>query len=347
LIATHVARREDGLLYVSTPEDLSILFMAPYAPDGPDYLMNPYAGDGTYPEYHAQVYNRLKRLRFRVESTSKPYAIVHAGGAVDYVFSLFNRMPIRNSEVFVSAFCEYLNVPYLGAPPNVRAAAEDKYISKVIAAQLGIPVPRGIPYTEGITPLVPPPFAGPYFIKNRFGAASEGISTDNLQDDWVGTRRIVEWFWEHGTDVLVEEYVDGVDVTVPVIGDDLPRPLGVFEPQSDKPGHILTHDLKLTDHLGYREVEVPGFASAAADDALKLWKALGAIDYFRLDYRFDPATGARRFLELNICCYIGEHGPFGMAAIRDGTSIDLLLGHVVAYSVLRQGGGRKYAQRIL
>jgi D-alanine-D-alanine ligase len=319
--------------------------MAPYAPDAPGYQLNPYTEDGTYPHYHYETFRRLQRLGFRVESTSKPYTIVHAGGAVDFVFSLFNRMPIRNSEIFVSSYCEYLGVPYLGAPPNVRAAAEDKYISKLVAESMGIPVPRGVPYHRGITPLDGAPFPGPYFIKDRFGAASEKISVESVQSDWSGARTIIEWLWDEGTDALVEEYVDGIDVTVPVIGDTAPRSLGVFEPVSDKPGRILTHDLKLTDHLGYRELDLR--EEWVALDAQRLWDALGAIDYFRVDYRVDPVTGRRRFLELNICCYIGEHGPFGIAANREFTGLDTLLNHVVAYSLLRQKGRREDRERIL
>ncbi|HEX2076257.1 MAG TPA: hypothetical protein VHG08_01060 [Longimicrobium sp.] len=339
------ARGSNDLLKVLDADEIHVLFMAPYAPDGPGYELNPYTGDGTYPQYYLQIFQRLQRLGFRVESTSKPYTIVHAGGAVDYVFSLFNRMPIRNSEVFVSSYCEYLGVPYLGAAPNIRAAAEDKYISKALAHSLGIPVTRGAPYHRGITPLDGAPFPGPYFVKDRFGAASEGITTDSVQSDWGGARRIVEQLWDEGTDALVEEYADGIDVTVPVLGDTLPRTLGAYQPMSNQPGNILTHDLKLTDHLGYREMDLR--EAWLCDDALRLWKPLGAIDYFRMDYRFDPVTGQRRFLEFNICCYIGEDGPFGLAAERDGVTDDEMLGHIVAYSLLRQQRNGDDRKRIL
>lgn len=340
-----ILRDARGMLHVENPERIRILFMAPYAPDAPDYEMNPYAGDGTYPDYHYHTFQRLRRLGFRVDSTSKPYTIVHAGGVVDYVFSLYNRMPIRNSEVFVSAYCEYLGIPYLGAPPNVRATAEDKYFSKVLARSAGIPVPAGIPFHRGTTPLDREPFPGPYFIKDRFGAASERITAESIQSDWSGARRIIEWLWDEGRDALVEEYTDGIDITVPVLGDEAPRWLGVFEPVSDQPGRILTHELKLTDHLGYRELSLN--EEWISRDMLGLWRALGPIDYFRMDYRFNPATGTRRFLELNICCYIGEQGPFGLSAARDGSDTDALVGHVVAYSLLRQQGSREIRERIL
>jgi D-alanine-D-alanine ligase len=339
------ARDGHGLLTIERPEAVRVLFMAQYAPDSPDYEVNPYTGDGTYPQYHFEVFDRLRRLGFRVESTSKPYAIVHAGGAADYVFSLFNRMPLRNSEVLVSAYCEYLGVPYLGAPPNVRAAAEDKYVTKALAFAAGIPVPRGVPYHRGVTPLAQAPFAGPFFVKDRFGAASERIWSDSLRDDWEGARRIVERLWDDGTDALVEEFAPGIDVTVPVLGDGDPRPLGVFHPMSDEPGNILTHELKLTDHLGYEEMPIG--EGWVGDDVRRLWDALGPIDYFRADYRYDPETGRRWFLEMNVCCYIGEAGPFGMAAERDGTDMDALVRHVVAFSLRRQARRGEYRERIL
>jgi D-alanine-D-alanine ligase len=343
-----IGRNDDGFLRVENPDAVRVLFMAQYAPDAPDFLLNAYGGDGGYPEYHFKVYERLKRLGFRVSSTSKPYAIVHSGGAADFVFSLFNRMPIRNSEVFVSSYCEYLGVPYLGAPPNVRATAEDKCVSKLMAQALGIPVPRGVAYGRNACRTTPPPFPGPYFIKDRFGAGSEGITPENVQDQWIGARGQVESLLECGTEALVEEFIGGIDITVPVIGDNTPRVLGIYEPLSDKRGHILTHDLKLTDHLGYREIDVGITRAAIESDVRALWATLGPIDYFRLDYRWDPRTGERMFLELNICCYIGEHSPFGLAARRDGANIESVVGHVVAFSLLRQtGNGANHRRRIL
>lgn len=341
-------RTAQGLLSTNNPETIRVLFMAPYAPNGPGYELSSYAEDGAYPSYYYEIYNRLKRIGFQVESTSKPYAIVHAGGAVDYVFSLLNRMPLRNSEVFISAYCEYLNVPYLGASPNIRAVAEDKYVSKMVAQSLGIPVPAGAVFHNRVTSLAgPPPFEGPYFIKDRFGAGSEGITTDNVQKDWSGTKKLIEALWDQGTDALVEEFIKGVDITVPVMGDESPRILGVFHPPSDKPGNILTEDLKLTDPLGYQWYDPGETAALIKTDITKLWGALGQMDYFRLDYRFDPDTGERKFLEFNLCCYIGQHGPFGMAAERIGIPADTLLEHITTYSFLRQVGRRKHGQRIL
>lgn len=340
-------RTSNGLLQLNSAEKMRVLFMAPYAPNGPDYDVSSYKDGGDYPIYYFEIFERLKRLGLQVESTSKPYSIVHAAGACDYVFSLFNRMGIRNSEVFVSAYCEYLNIPYLGACPNIRAVAEDKLVSKLIASSLGIPVPQGIAYHHGLSPLRPPSFRGPYFIKDRYGAGSEGLTTDNLQDDWGGAMRIVQSIWNQGSDALVEELAPGIDITIPVVGDDSPRVLGAVYVPSDKPNNILTEDLKLTDPLGYRMYDAPGVLDMASADADKIWNALGAMDYFRIDYRFDPETGKRNFLEFNVCCYISEDGAFGLTAENAGINSDELLSHIIAYSLMRQRGWRIQGQRVL
>lgn len=340
-------RTSNGLLQLNSAEKMRVLFMAPYAPNGPDYDVSSYKDGGDYPVYYFEIFERLKRLGLQVESTSKPYSIVHAAGACDYVFSLFNRMGIRNSEVFVSAYCEYLNIPYLGACPNIRAVAEDKLVSKLIASSLGIPVPQGIAYHHGLSPLRPPSFRGPYFIKDRYGAGSEGLTTDNLQDDWGGAMRIVQSIWNQGSDALVEELAPGIDITIPVVGDDSPRVLGAVYVPSDKPNNILTEDLKLTDPLGYRMYDAPGVLDMASADADKIWNALGAMDYFRIDYRFDPETGKRNFLEFNVCCYISEDGAFGLTAENAGINSDELLSHIIAYSLMRQRRWRIQGQRVL
>lgn len=343
----HVSRSAEGLLSVAHPEVVRVLFTAPYAPDGPAYALNAFTGDGTYPHYHHQIYKRLKRLGFQVHSSSKPYAVVHAGGLVDYVFSLYNRLHFRACEVFVPAYCEYLNIPYLGAGPNVRAVAEDKLLSKLVARSIGIPVVEGVVFHNRVTPTTTPPFEGPYFIKDRYGKASEGITTENLQQDWAGAVKVIERLWRQGTDALVEEFVDGIDVTVPVVGDDMPLVLGAFHPPSNKVGNILTEDLKLTDPLGYRSYDAGENMARFTDDVHLLWAALGPIDYLRLDYRLNPETGERKFLELNICCYIGESGPFGMGAAARGISADALLGHIVAFSLVRQAKWRTDGRRKL
>jgi D-alanine-D-alanine ligase len=336
----------ERLLWPVNPESTRILYLARFAPDDPVYTVKPDSVVSGYAEYHFNLFQALREIGYDVRSSSKPYAAWMAGGNVDFVFSLLNRMPFRNPEIHIPSVCEYLRLPYLGAPPNIRAVAEDKYLSKLTFRALGLPVADGRPYSRGEA-LDPPDFPGPYFIKDRFGAASEGVTADSLQDSWEGAARIVRSLHDQGRDVLVEAYCPGIDVTVPVIGHSPYLILGHVSPQSDQIGHILTQDLKADDHLGNQLVDVGDSAAAMRGDVATLWRALGPIDYFRVDYRWNPETGRRMVLEINICCYLGKQGALCLAGQQWGVSRKEILAHVVEYSLARQKGAREQGSWIV
>jgi D-alanine-D-alanine ligase len=313
-----------------------ILFIARHAPEAPGYACRSFPGDGGYPAYYHRVWQVLSALGYGVRTASRCHALLDAAGTVDLVFSLYNRMPIENPEVFITSLCTFLRIPCLGAGPNIRALAEDKWLSKLTARAIGLPVAEGVVYASAPELAVPPAFPGPYFVKNRFGAASEGITAESIQDDWAGAARVARGLLKRGLSVLVEAYVPGLDLTVPVLGGKQPILLGVVQPGSDKAGGIITEDLKRDDPLGYRMFEAGPLDAAVQDDVTALWATAGPMDYFRLDYRFDPQSGRRVFLEFNICCHIGRSGAICLAAAQWGLDQADVLGHVVEYSLRRQ-----------
>ena len=313
-----------------------ILFLARYAPLAPEYEPAGYQGDGGYPAYYYRVWSVLRDLGYSVTTSDQCRALYAHAQDVDLVFSLYNRMKIDNPEIFVASTCEFLHLPHVGAKPNIRALAEDKWLTKNFGCAIGLPVAKGAIYSRYTDLKRPPAFPGPYFVKNRFGAASEGISEQSIQDDWAGAARVAEQFFARGMAVLVERFAPGVDVTLPVLGGDEPLVLGLVRPRSDRRGAIITEDLKRDDPLGYELFDAGALASDFHADARALWAAAGPIDYLRLDYRFDPATGRRVFLELNICCHIGRSGAICLAGEHWGLSQADILGHVVEYSLSRQ-----------
>ena len=317
-----------------------ILFIARHAPQEPDYAVRSFPGDGGYPAYYRRIYEALTEIGYAVTTANDGLAPLRANGEVDLVFSLYNRMPINNPEVFIPSLCEFLKIPCVGARPNVRALAEDKWFSKLAAQSAGLPVAPGAVFGAVEDLETPPSFDGPYFIKHRFGAASDGITADSIQDDWQGASRVAASLIEGGMEALVERYAPGFDITVPVLGGKEPIMLGVVRPRSNKQGEIITEDLKRSDPLGYELFEAGRAVSDLKEDTDALWQAAGPMDYFRLDYRFDPETGRRMFLEFNICCHIGRSGAICLAASQWGLSQTDLLGHVIEYSLRRQAKNR-------
>jgi D-alanine-D-alanine ligase len=330
----------DTILKSSRPSETRILFVARHAPDEPAYACKSFPGDGGYPAYYHRVFRVFGEIGYRVTTANQCLAVLAAPGNVDLVFSLYNRMPVVNPEVLVSSLCAYLGLPCVGAFPNTRALAEDKWYAKLAAKAVGIPVAEGAVFASAEDLKAAPSFAGPYFVKHRFGAASDGITDESIQDDWAGAAKVAERLLERGMKVLVEAYAPGFDITVPVLGGDNPIMLGVVRPGSNKVGNIITEDLKRDDPMGYALFDAGAMKADLRADVNRLWRTAGPIDYFRMDYRFDPATGKRVFLEFNICCHIGRSGAICLAASQWNLSQADVLGHVVEYSLKRQAGMR-------
>ncbi len=327
----------DHLLRPPASPATRILLLAPHVPEAPAYCCRDFPGDGGYPAYYHRLWSVLSGLGYSVATAGECLALYRVATTTDLVFSLFNRMPVAHPEVFVASTCDYLGLAAIGAPTNVRALAEDKWFTKLVAQAAGLPVAPGAVYGSEAALAVAPAFPGPYFVKHRFGAASEGIAEDSVQDDWAGAQRIVRRLLARGMSALVEAFAPGIDLTVPVLGGARPLALGIVKPGSDKAGGIITEDLKRDDPLGYEMFEAGPAGAGFTADVQALWDAVGAVDYTRLDYRFDPGTGRRIFLEFNICCHIGRSGAICLAARQWGLDQADVLGHVVEYSLRRQG----------
>ncbi|HVI50534.1 MAG TPA: hypothetical protein VM661_04920 [Candidatus Sulfotelmatobacter sp.] len=327
----------DLLFRPSKAPQARILLMARSVPEEPAYLCRAYPGDGGYPAYYHRLFGVLTKLGYPVRTANAGHALWAEAGRTDLVFSLLNRVPMDNPEIFVASTCSFLGLACVGAGANVRALAEDKWFTKLAMRSAGLPVADGAVYSCEGDLETPPSFSGPYFVKNRFGAASEGISSDSVQDDWQGAARIAKKLMDRGMAVLVESFVPGIDLTVPVLGGRRPILLGVVRPGSDQAGGIITEELKRDDPLGYEMFDAGAHLGGFVSDVESLWRAVGPMDYLRLDYRFDPVSGRRVFLEFNLCCHIGRSGAICLAAGQWGLDQSDVLGHVMEYSLHRQG----------
>ncbi len=317
---------------------LKVVFLARQAPltsDGPrPELHDQY---GVEPRYNYEIFSILKNLGLDCvpcRSLDHFADLMHDN---NFIFTLFNRAGFRNGEIFVSLQCEKFGIPYLGAPPNVRALAEDKSFAKHLARSVGL---KTAPWkTYGFeSPLTPPEFAGPYFIKPRFGAASESIGLDSIQDDWRVVKTKIEGLLTQGKDAIVEQCIDGTDLTVPVLGGVEPIVLGVIEEVSDLPSGIATYRQKrLLDKGRFRRiVDDTQVTKEVVTGVKRLCAEVNPFDYLRADFRLCKETQNAYFLEFNIGCNLGSHAGIMFAATHQGIEQQRLIEHILAYSLRRQ-----------
>jgi D-alanine-D-alanine ligase len=138
----------------------------------------------------------------------------------------------------VQGLLELAGVPYVGAGVTASALCMDKDLFKSVCRDKGIPVTRSVTVRNGDRPKNP--FGYPVFVKPARLGSSVGITKvereEQLQDAVALARR-------HDDKVLVEEFVDGVEVECGVLGN--------REPIASLPGEIVAHGFGGVDWYDY------------------------------------------------------------------------------------------------
>jgi D-alanine-D-alanine ligase len=157
-------------------------------------------------------------------------------GEVDVVFPVLHG-PFGEDGT-VQGLLELAGVPYVGAGVLGSALAMDKDVFKAVMRDRGIPVTRNITIRQGGEPHNP--FGFPVFVKPARLGSSVGISKAHDDDELAAA---VALAFEHDEKVLVEEFVDGVEVECGVLGNELP--------EASLPGEIVSHGFDGADWYDY------------------------------------------------------------------------------------------------
>ena len=168
-----------------------------------------------------------------------PVPVKHAPaklGEVDVVFPVLHG-PFGEDGT-VQGLLELAGVPYVGAGVLGSALAMDKDVFKAVMRDRGVPVTRNITLRQGQAP--ENPFGYPAFVKPARLGSSVGISKVRSADELAAA---VEVAFRHDEKVLVEEFVDGIEVECGVLGND--------EPLASLPGEIVSHGFDGADWYDY------------------------------------------------------------------------------------------------
>ena len=316
--------------------EIKVLFLAHYAPKSKNECIPSNIKDISYAVYHHKVFQELSLIFPNLISTNDISIIFQTALDIDYIFSLYNRIPFRNSEIFVSSVAEYLKIPYLGAPPNIRALAEDKHIAKMLAMYLGIPTPEWKIYNQGDN-LLPPNFSPPYFIKPRFGAASIYIDENASCFSWNAAKERIGFLFNQGIDVILEKQIYGIYHTSPVLNNfGQPLFLPCIRQVSSNKNGIVTYEQKRKIVSGLERFVVldNNLNHQIQNYSKKMFDQIQPIDYTRFDYIVDD-MGIPYFLEFNVCCNLGEHSTINQSAGSLGISYKQLIENITYSSLFR------------
>lgn len=239
----------------------------------------------------------------------------------------------------VPAMLELAGVPYTGASPLGHAVSLDKAVTKRLLQAAGIPTPAFALMEEAQAP--PRDLRYPLIVKPRRESTSYGLA---LVHDRRGLDEAVEHIVErYGQAALVEQYVDGREVCVALLGNDPPQALPPVELAfEDRSLRLMTWDDKY-----HRRSDEPtklcpaplGSAQSAsvARIAVETFACCHARDYARVDIRIDD-EGRPWVLELNSMASLGTGGSYVRAAEAVGHSFQTLVNHIVDIAHMRSHG---------
>src|SRR5918994_6124785 len=135
----------------------------------------------------------------------------------------------------VVSYLELLRLPYTGCNPRGLILARDKALSKKLLAYHRIPVPGFTVIRPGRKSIIPDRLRFPLIVKSLFFEASAGISQASVVENGEQLTRRVTFIHEKlGTAAIVEQFIDGRELYVGVIGNERLDVFPVWEMSFDK-----------------------------------------------------------------------------------------------------------------
>ncbi len=227
----------------------------------------------------------------------------------DLVFNLAEGQGVgRSREARVPAVLEMLGIPYTGSDPLTLAVTLDKDCAKrLVGSSSLLTVPWGVmipPDRDPLDVLRPIGFRFPALAKPAWEGSSKGIRNKCLVERLEDLPDVVESLRrDHRQPILLEEFIQGKELTVGVIGNRGPDVLGVMHVVPREPTERFIYGLEVKrDYQRRVRYECPprlspSMLAQVQGAALEAFHNLGCRDVARIDFRLAP--DGLYFLEAN------------------------------------------------
>ena len=267
--------------------------------------------------------------------------------AFDLIFNLAeNTAGCELGELEITRRLEELGMVFTGTGSAALAGCADKARAKALFIQHGLPTPAYQVFEQAGSRQTG--LAFPLMVKPLREDGSAGIGYEAVVRDQAALeRRVAAILGEYQQPALVEEFIDGREISASLIGDgkglrNLPLVEEVFDYPPGLP-RIVTFEAKwLPGSFGWEHVqrrfptdldsELEAKIKAVARQACQ---ALGCRDYMRVDLRLRGRTPY--VLEVNPNPCLNQQGSsFLNAARAAGMTFEAVVNEIVALAVRRQ-----------
>jgi len=239
----------------------------------------------------------------------------------------------------VPSILEMTGIPYVGSSPLAHSLALDKVVAKMIFRQNGLSTPDFVVLKEPGFP--EPDIQYPLIVKPKNEAMSMGLRVvGDIQELREAAQVIFDQF---NQPVLAEQYIEGREINVGLLGNDPPEAMPPCEIVFGSEGPAI---YTIEDKRGKSGRTIDWICPAPLDADLTLkaqelakgaFAALGCYDMARVDMRLD-AAGNLYILEINSLPSLGEHGSYTIAAEHVGLDYAGLVNRMVEVASARYFG---------
>ncbi len=271
----------------------------------------------------------------------------------DIIFNTAEGDRGRMREAFYPALFEELGIPFTGSDAYTNAITLDKWLTKLLVQRAGIDTPRGVLVTVRNYESVLERGAGlafPVIIKPNHEGSSKGIYNGALGSSVLKEPRELNSALKaalraYPDGVLIEEYIDGMDVAVGFIDgighdDGLLTPVELtYESESER---FKIYDYRLKN-VEPTKVQYRCPANLPRDVAARLRqishevvRTCGLRDLCRLDYRI-TAEGRIYILEVNALPALATSSSLFAATAQVGLTYQSTIQAILNAAALRSG----------
>lgn len=253
----------------------------------------------------------------------------------------------RSRESQVPILLEWLKIPYYGSDPLALGITLDKYLTNVCLARAGITVPTMVVVADGsLLSRRADLFDGRrYIVKPRWEGSSKGIYERSLVSTFDAARDAIAFINKHyAQPAVMEEFIDGEEITVGVVGNAAPVILGAMcirPVERDKPFiYSIEHKRTWRDTIRYslaKDVLSAPVLATVSSTVLGAFHHLELRDAARIDVRLD-AKGKAHVIDVNPLPGLSpEYSDLMLMTHLQGQDFSEIVRHIIRTALLRNG----------
>lgn len=282
-----------------------------------------------------EIISGIRNLQYECEYFGGIPELVHAieynERFEDCIFLNFtDGMDQNYSRIQAPALLDILNVPYSGSGVFPSALMNNKHFCKQALSNSSIDMPKSCIVNAQIPLSIKElkNWKTPLFVKPNCEGSSLGISQSSVCHSIPDLEKEIKKLLKDFEELIVEEYVTGVDVTNYLIGNSSDYPINeiVSAELFDKSPFAIYGSIEKQNKLRtlyYNDEFLPiDMVHKIQQQSIFIAQTIGVYDICRIDYRVNMLDKKIYFIEINSAPRFSSTSEIGFIAKKQGITFD-------------------------